>query len=536
MGRTDDVHGAGLIFKACDILDLVGHEPGRLRVRDLAERSGLAKSSVYRIVAALEARGLLRNDRRSQRLSLGFRFLDLAQNVWSSPDLPVVAAAELRRLSELTGETAYLAALSGAEVVVLARALGAHEDSSMSDLGVSRPLYCTSQGKAVLAAIPAAQADALIDQIAFSPLTEHTIVSAEQLRHQLKIIRRRGFSVDDQELMLRSRCVGAPVLDAHGECLGAISVTGPFFRMTLERIEQLGPELIAAARRIGEGLAACPQTPDPRGAQGIRAIGDVSFQIVSPFCSSKERRLYWADRLAPAVHAMDFDGGTRLIARLSHPIDALSMAPEGGLDVMCEDGWRRLSPDGEEIAPLRALPSRVTAMRLGSDGARWVACVGEGATQIGVLSAMRPFRAVWTAPGDIHDLAISADGGEVYACDGARGVIYQFRKGRGAPHVLARIPRGAGEPRGLTLDAEARLWVALYDGWSVARLDEFGEIERVIGLPVPRPTGLAFGDRGKGTLFIATARLGLPRDIIENAPLSGRMLAVDAEAGGGQKA
>ena len=99
--------------------------------------------------------------------------------------------------------------------------------------------------------------------------------------------------------------------------------------------------------------------------------------------------------------------------------------------------------------------------------------------------------------------------------------------------MLARIPRGAGEPRGLALDPEGRLWVALSDGWSVARLDAFGEIERVVGLPVPRPSGLAFGGPDRSHLYIATAPLGLPRDILENAPLSGRLLVLEPDPQGG---
>lgn len=523
--KNADVAGAGLIFKACDILDLVGREPGRLAIRDLMRRAGLPKSTVYRIVAALEARGLLRNDRRTQTLSLGFHLLDLAQNVWATPDLVVGAAPELRRLSEMTGETAYLAALSGHSAIVLARSLGAHEDSSMSELGVLRPLHATSQGKAMLAHVPQKQADQLIGELSFEALTSHTIVNPEVLRHRLEIIRQRGFSLDDQELMEGVRCVGAPVIDTRGQCVGAISVTGPFYRMTLERIEQLGPELIAAARRIGENLSAQGGHAEPAHAADFAVIGDVSFVSAAPFWSVERGALYWADRLAPSVFTLEAGGAPRLLARMAYPIDALGPAPRGGLDVVCEDGWRHLGADGAAVIVAPPAGAKIAALRMGADGRRWAALVEGGTTRIGYFDARQAFHALWSLSGGVHDLALDARTGRLFAADGERGVVYEYQEGRAAPHVLARIPRGSGEPRGLALDGEGRLWAALWDGWSVARFDEFGEIDRIVGLPAPRPTGLAFGGPGLKTLYVTTARLGLTREILENAPLSGRLLA-----------
>ncbi|MBB4199465.1 DNA-binding IclR family transcriptional regulator/sugar lactone lactonase YvrE [Rhodoblastus sphagnicola] len=527
--RRDDkasAHGTALITKACDILDLVGGSAGPVGVQDLVEATGLAKSTLYRIVSALTARGLLRSDVDGHGLALGYHFLDLAQNVWAYPDLVTTASMELRHLRDMTGETAYLAVLSGHGVVSMAKYVGAHANSSMTPLGVSKPLHCTSQGKAILAFLPQRKADRLIEGLRFEACTPHTITHPDLLRRQLDIIRQRGFSVDDQEIVLNARCVGAPVYDAEGRCVAAISVAGPSYRMTLERIEQLGPELIDAARRIGAALVRRLPAIEPKRANGWSGSGEASFHGGNPFWSARDKCLYWADRLAPVVYALAEGGQPRLRATLPTPIQALGPAPEGGVIVACQEGWFRLSSACEGPVPVRADCPPPSVMRAAPDGTLWVAVNAGDKAEIGVLSPSLGFAKVWTVTGDIDDLVIAPDSNKIFAADGQRGLIHEFCAGRATPHILARIARGSGEPRGIALDADGRPWVALWDGWSLAQLDEVGEISGVLALPVPRPTGLTFGGADGKTLFVTTARLGLSRDILENAPLSGRLLVL----------
>jgi DNA-binding IclR family transcriptional regulator len=514
------VQGTGLITKAWDILDAVGEAPGRLGIPELTQKTGLPKSTLYRIVSALAARGLLRSDPRAQTLSLGFHFLDLANKVWSVPDLVAVASVELRRLREMTGETAYLSALSGEEAIAIARNVGAHENSVMSALGSLKPLYCTSQGKAILAHLPPRQAENLISGIRFEAWTEHTITDVNRLRRHLDIVRQRGFAVDNQEIYGDTRCVGAPVFDAAGACVASISITGPAYRMSLERIEQLGPELIEAAKRIRVNLPPSHAFEESK-AHGCRALGETSFQSVTPCWSARENRLYWADRLAPAIYVLDAGGEPRLIAKTSQPINAIGVAPEGGLDVICEDGWLRLDPESGALRSVRELAPQISTLRIAEDGARWGVAVGEERSEIGLVDPERGWRVQWSVNGEISDLVPAGAGGPLYGVDGNRGVVYEFSPGRSAPHILTRIARASGEPRALAVDPDGRLWVALWGGWSVARLDENGEIDRILALPVPRPTGLAFGGPALGSLYVTSARLGLTRDVLENAPSSG---------------
>ena len=93
---------------------------------------------------------------------------------------------------------------------------------------------------------------------------------------------------------------------------------------------------------------------------------------------------------------------------------------------------------------------------------------------------------------------------------------------------FADIPKVAGSPRALAIDENYNLWVGLSDGWSIVKLDENGEIERTIALPIPSPTGLAFGGDDLSQIFVTSSRSGLSRESLANAPLCGQLLSVSS--------
>jgi sugar lactone lactonase YvrE len=89
------------------------------------------------------------------------------------------------------------------------------------------------------------------------------------------------------------------------------------------------------------------------------------------------------------------------------------------------------------------------------------------------------------------------------------------------------VPESEGKPDGLTLDAEGFVWSAHWDGWCVTRYDPDGHVERVINLPVPRPTSCVFGGADMQTLFVTSARIRLSAAQIADAPLSGSVFAIE---------
>lgn len=519
------VPGAALVGKALQLVDLVGAEALPVSGADLARRTGWARPTLYRILSAVVAHDYLRADPASGGYTLGFRFLEHAQRAWSGTGLVAAASVELQRLRDMTGETAYLAVPHDGAMLGLGKFEGLHAVRSSARLGAAKPVHCTSQGKAVLAFLPEPEARRLLTQGPLKRLTPNTITDPAALIGQLGVIRQRGFATEDEEIKLGNRCVGAAVLDAAGRPVAAISVAAPTWRLTPERVDQLGPEIAAVARSIGMRLdRGVPAIPPAAGGVVPHPSGETAFHGGDPAWDARGRLLRWTDRLAPCIHETPDEASGRPARIVRLPIEARIEAASLGSAGVVSLGGRLLRQKGSDWSDAAWPPScgAVAAVAQGPDGRIWAATpAAGGGTAIRDLA--EPAQPRWTLGATVAALAACPASGALYAADPSRHAVYVLGAGR-APRLLTRLPAVSGEPRGLAVDAGGRVWIALDGGWCVSRLNADGEVDRVMALPVPRPTGLAFGGVDGGTLYVTTARIGLGREVLEKAPLSGRLL------------
>ena len=528
------VPGAALIGKGFRLIDIIGAAPGLVTVPELVKATGWPRPTLYRILAAVTAHGFVRYDPVAQGYTLGYRFLELAQNVWAAPDLAAVASIELQSLRDMTGETAYLAVPQEGAVMALGKFESPHEVRSAARLGVRKPMHCTSQGKAILAFLADQEVDALLGSQPLERFTPHTITDPEYLKAQLRIVRSRGYAIEDQEILLGNRCVGAPILDSTGRPVAAISVAGPIYRLTNERVDQLGPEIANVARHIGLKLRGTRRrrATSRAGSQAHPAQQEPAFYGAHPVWDSQRSRLLWVDRLGPSLHMTTDTHSTAFKADTDAPIDALMIDRKGAVNLL--SAGRLIYVGDKGGAAERSVPelTGIRAIATGPDGQAWAAISRGEETAVGPITFDGEFAPVWSLRAEICALASSRNGEVLYASDAQRGTIYILRRDDKSVRVLNRIPRVSGEPRSLAVDAEDRLWVGLYDGWSVAQLNAEGEIGRLLALPVPRPTGLAFGGVSGETMFVTTARFGLARDVLEHAHLSGHLLVAHTDRAG----
>lgn len=521
-----NVAGTALLGKACDIIEIIGKSPGLIGQAGLSERTGIPRATLYRILAALIARGLIRPDPVTQNYTLGFNFLELAQNAWSSSDLASIASVELRRLRDLTGETSYLAVQEGHHVLALGRFESAHDRRSNARLGVLKPMHCTSQGKSILAHLGEAQLESVLSG-ELQSFTANTICNAAQLKAHLAIVRARGYAIDDEEIVPGTRCVGAAILDDGGRPLAAISVAGPTFRMSPERAEQLGMELADAARRISSQLAPMLKAAACH-AGGFRVwTSHAAYAGAAPRWDDRRNALVWADRLAPAVR-IDFEGGHELLSlhELSQSIGALCLS-ENGVVVSAAGDLILCGSEGIRKRIEGAASSVIRSLRVDAQGAIWAAMFDAEANlaRIGPWNEGEGFRPIIELAGDVTDIAFAGEIG-LYVAQPDRQAILLVDPQSGRKRKFADIPKVAGTPCALAVDETLNAWIGLSDGWSVVKLDENGEIQRTIALPVPNPTGIAFGGENRSELFVTSRRSGLSRESLGNAPLSGQLLSV----------
>ena len=132
-----------------------------------------------------------------------------------------------------------------------------------------------------------------------------------------------------------------------------------------------------------------------------------------------------------------------------------------------------------------------------------------------------------------NGLGWSPDDRIMYFTDSGRGVIYAFDFDVDTGDIdnrrdFVRVAPADGLPDGLAVDAEGFVWGAHWNGWRITRYDPDGRIDRVVDLPVPQVTSLAFGGDSLDQMFVTTARLGLTENQLKEAPLSGGLFMIDA--------
>lgn len=235
--------------RALAILSCLGAHPTGLSLSEIAAELGLSTNFVYRTTQSLVAHGYLLRD-AAKRYSLGPGLLRLSQPFVDDVPLAEAALPAMRWLSEQTGEAAHLGMISGDEGVVLERVIGTAPIKFYVERGVRFPLYCSAPGKAMLAGMPKGACEAILSRVRLIKLLPDTISDKPTLLRCLKEVRQNGWSKDIGENLAGHNCVAAPILDAQGQAIASIWLTGTSLRLSPERIRKVAPIVVKAAQLI----------------------------------------------------------------------------------------------------------------------------------------------------------------------------------------------------------------------------------------------------------------------------------------------
>ena len=240
-------------LKALRVLEVVAAEPRPLSLADVARRSSLDKSAAHRMLATLLTAGYVHRDPESRRYALSYRVVSLSRNLLADNEVVRLARATLEDISAETGEGVHLAMLDGNETVLVQRVKGSQLVAVDFQVGDRSLLHCTSIGKALLAWQDAAEIEAVI-AAGLPALTANSITQPEALRGELRLVRERGYAVDDREMYDNMRCIAVPVFERDVPVRMGISCSGPDGRFTLEYLAWLRGPMLAGARDLSEKL------------------------------------------------------------------------------------------------------------------------------------------------------------------------------------------------------------------------------------------------------------------------------------------
>jgi len=243
------IYDVAVLLKALDLLEIIT-ESGDLGLAELSARTGASKASSFRVLSTLHHRGYVSKDPVTRKYTPGPRLIALSFANVSKLQLAPRARPVLEELREEFGETVNLGILADHDVLYLDIAESAHSLRMSSPAGARDRLHSTSLGKAILAALPSAEARALLEAYERKPATRRTIVDIEALQAELRVTHERGYSIDDEENEVGARCVGVAITDVAGRPQAAISVSGPAARVFDSTIDAVGERLKAAAEEV----------------------------------------------------------------------------------------------------------------------------------------------------------------------------------------------------------------------------------------------------------------------------------------------
>ncbi|MBA2962270.1 MULTISPECIES: IclR family transcriptional regulator [Ramlibacter] len=260
------VAGTASFSKFMHVLQLVADWPeGRERptVAGLVRASGYPRPTVHRIVAGLLAERLLVEGQGGSGLALGPRLIQLASRSWGRSELRLVAADELKRLRDLTGETVHLAVPNGNTMVYIEKLESPSAVRMASRIGTSVSMHSTAVGKAYLAALEPGVLDGVLKGLELRRHTPKTVADRASLRQQLDATRARGWSVDDEENESAIYCFGGVIRGHGGTPVAAISVSTLMFRQKDDPERAYVAPLLAACAAISARIAETPSLSAP---------------------------------------------------------------------------------------------------------------------------------------------------------------------------------------------------------------------------------------------------------------------------------
>lgn len=236
------------ISRAIAAIDELAASDTPLGVNELGRRLGVSASTASRLMATLEAGGLVQRSSEGGPYRLGLRLLALADHVLADLDVRQLARPQLEAVAAETGETATLSVPGGGEVVTADFVAGRSSVVSMARLGRPSTLHATAAGKVMLAFGPGeGEVD---EELPMEALTEFTITDRRALLKQVREVRRQGWAEACEERELDLNALAAPVFGHGGDLVAILGVQGPATRMGADRRQEVLPSLLGAAREL----------------------------------------------------------------------------------------------------------------------------------------------------------------------------------------------------------------------------------------------------------------------------------------------
>jgi DNA-binding IclR family transcriptional regulator len=239
------------VDRALDVLLCFSRQNPELSLTEISKKVELHKSTVHRILTTLEKKRFVKRDETTGTYSLGINLLHMAYLTLNQSDLRRIAARYLHQLSEKFRETVNLAILDNADVIYLDVVESPQRVKLAAAIGQRLPAFCTASGKAILA-FSTKETVKQVLEYGMNQYTQCTMNSPEKFMENMKETQERGFAMSLEEYEAGINAIAAPILDRNKKPLASVAVAGPSYRLTKERMIEIGNELLIAVQEISQ--------------------------------------------------------------------------------------------------------------------------------------------------------------------------------------------------------------------------------------------------------------------------------------------
>jgi DNA-binding IclR family transcriptional regulator len=240
------------VSHALDILESFTKTEDELGVTELSKRLGLHKNNVFRLLATLEHRGYIEQNKSTENYRLGPKTLQIGAIFIEQRECRRQARPILEHLMASSGETAVVAVLRGNKVIYMDSVETNKTVRAISRVGVMLPAHCTAVGKMQLSFLPVAEIEKLYPENTLPSLTDKSIKTRDGLIADLKKTSERGYAVEHEEADLDVRSIAVPAKDFSKNVIAAVGIVAPAHRLSDDRLEK---GVIAMVQEAGKALS-----------------------------------------------------------------------------------------------------------------------------------------------------------------------------------------------------------------------------------------------------------------------------------------
>ncbi|MEW6360430.1 MAG: IclR family transcriptional regulator [Planctomycetota bacterium] len=247
----DSVGRIQSLDRGLELLEIISHGMASFSVTQLSAKTGLSKSTVSRLLATLNARRYVFRD-KSRRFHLGFKVFELNVLLQRQRDVEGALNEVVARLADKSGESSHIAIFSQGEGLIQSAVDAKNMIAATFAPGDRFPLHSLASGKILAAFLPARELDQVLERLSARP--DWRDVAIAQFKSDLATVREQGYAYDNRPDTTGVASIAAPLRDNHGEVIGALGVTGPFFRLDDDKANRAIEAVTSIAAEVSERL------------------------------------------------------------------------------------------------------------------------------------------------------------------------------------------------------------------------------------------------------------------------------------------